>query len=805
MADTVHRRRRPAVSCTLCRRRKIRCNREAPCSNCIRSGSAPCVYDAPPPPRRAAGSNNHNNTAASPWPAAGARPGTRGPAGAGPGSTSVACEVWKQAAPGVATLHSSLSPSAATSASSQQQQQQQPPPPQPVHDVIDEMSSRIAGSFHMAGHGGSKNKPAIPRIVTHKQRTFGQSHWITASLLFWDLIELIEPHLQAGQNNDATAGLRRCKTLARIVKARRAPAWPTVPTPDLPDRRTADALVSCYLRTSERLYRVLHIPSFTRDYEALWTTTHDPATGHFLVQLKLVLVIGTVTHDATFSLRGHATRWIYEAQTWLAEPKFKSRLLTLQSVQTHILLLLAEELVAVGGDAVWIGAGALLRRAVHLGLHRDPSHLPRASLLVTEMRRRLWNTILELNMQFCVAGGTPPGMVLEDFDTLPPGNFDDEQLVGGGSGGGGAAAAGGGKEPSPKPESVYTQTSLALALRRTLPVRLKAARALNNVRSTHGTYEQMLRLDGELRAAYREMGVTLQRYKAPAGTPSSFELRAIDLIMQRYLCFLHIPYIQASLHEKAYAYSRKAALESSMKVWYLVFPPRAAATTTTTTTTPSDNNNNDVDDEDLLARFATNGHGLFRTTVAKVSTVVAKELRMQRLEDTSVILASPASAFHIPLRPDLIAILDASRAWHRRTLESGETNMKGFLLAHAAMSYVDVMARGELPDLAEELVLVMIKAMGESIELSIPILEAEAAKYGPPVVGKDIEALAELGGREKTRGELDGHVIGPVVQGTEISTGGQGGGGGGGAAEGDAGWDFMVSFFFLPCCDSAQC
>jgi len=32
-------------SCTLCRRRKIRCNREKPCSNCRRSRNEACVYE----------------------------------------------------------------------------------------------------------------------------------------------------------------------------------------------------------------------------------------------------------------------------------------------------------------------------------------------------------------------------------------------------------------------------------------------------------------------------------------------------------------------------------------------------------------------------------------------------------------------------------------------------------------------------------------------------------------------------------------------------------------------------------------
>jgi hypothetical protein len=38
-------RRRPAVSCTLCRQRKIRCNRANPCSNCLRSRSGTCTYE----------------------------------------------------------------------------------------------------------------------------------------------------------------------------------------------------------------------------------------------------------------------------------------------------------------------------------------------------------------------------------------------------------------------------------------------------------------------------------------------------------------------------------------------------------------------------------------------------------------------------------------------------------------------------------------------------------------------------------------------------------------------------------------
>ncbi|KAJ1322908.1 aspyridone synthetase trans-acting enoyl reductase [Microdochium nivale] len=739
MTDTVRRRRRPAVSCTLCRRRKIRCNREAPCNNCVRSGNADCIYDGPPPKAMS------TTTAAASSPASSR---TIYPLLRGTVDLSTEHRQPGPTVPGsdLARPLTTPSPSSASNSVSTPHLDSQ------HHGVVEEMTCHLAESFHKLSEAGtpvstssaparSINTTTITRSITHKGRTFGQSHWIGASLLFWDLIELFEPHLTGPgrhDNNAATASLLRCKTLARVIKARRSPPWPTPPTPQLPSRQIADRLVQCYLRTTERLYRVLHVPSFMRDYEAIWSSSSAATEkqASFLVQLKLVLAIGAVTHDATFSLRRDAIRWIYEAQTWLAEPCFKSRMLTLQSIQTHALLLIAQELVDIGGggDGVWVGAGALFRRAVHLGLHRDPAHLPRTSLLVAEMRRRLWNTILELNLQFCMSAGTPPGLALEDWDTLPPGNYNDDQLI--------DSPTAGKLDVEPRPDSCYTETSLARALRATLPVRLAAARALNNIQQPllqqlHGggtgtAYEQTLRLDGELRAAHRELCGTLEGYcrtdaavtaNTEAGAsimPSPFEIRVVDILFQRYLCSLHIPYVVASLAEKGYAYSRKAALEAALRTWYLVYPPGAVTDA----------------DENTLARYTINGHGLLRTTIAMVPIIIAKELCMQRQEDLGTSLSSSSScryrsAMLLPMRPDLIAVLDAATRWHRATLESGETTMKGYLFAHGIAAYVRHMAGGGMADGDEELV----RAIVESFEHSATILEAQVTMYGGSVGG----------------------------------------------------------------------
>lgn len=282
-----------------------------------------------------------------------------------------------------------------------------------------------------------------------------------------DVIEMLEPMLKGGMSN-MLPGLHRAKSLARVIKSQRSPLWPTLPTTDLPPKHICDELINCYQRTIETLYRILHVPSFRRHYDMVWTDGTDRPTA-FLVQLKLVLAIGAILYDEKCSLRAQAIQWIYEAQTWLSSPVFKSQL-GVQYLQMSVLLLLARELADVGGELVWISAGAVMRTAIYIGLHKDPAQLPRMSQLESEMRRRIWNTVLEMNLQFSLVSGGPCLISMEDFTTEPPGNFDDEQLTD--------------TESDVRPANTYTQTSVSIALRKTFTARLAVIKFLNDVAST---------------------------------------------------------------------------------------------------------------------------------------------------------------------------------------------------------------------------------------------------------------------------------------------------------------------------------
>ena len=467
-----------------------------------------------------------------------------------------------------------------------------------------------------------------------------------------------------------------------------------LPEASLPQKDLADKLIECYLRTSETFYRILHIPTFKRDYNALWTSNANPNPG-FLVQLKLVLAIGATVYDEQFSLRTSAIRWVQEAHTWLAVPELKSRL-DIQSLQTNLLMLLARETTQVQKDLVWISIGALLRMGIYVGLHRDPARAPNITTLAAEMRRRLWNTMLEIAVQSSMNSGGPPLISLNDFDTQLPGNFDDEQLMV--------------EDPIPKPENAFSQVSIAIALRKSFPLRLAIVRFLNDI-SSHGTYQETLRLDAELRVSYKALRRTIQELSQGNGTgPPQFAIQMVDFIMHRHHSALHIPFFGLGLHETTYAFSRKVVVETSLKLWCAAHPSSSVAASQNRSAVVSSAPND-------FARLVACGTGFMRTVALQGSLLIGAELRAQLQEEESL---GPAL-----LRPDLLAVLDEAKAWSLQCIEAGETNVKGYLFTNLVAAQVQGLVRG-LGE--EEVAALLVKAIEETEQTASPILEEKAAQ-----------------------------------------------------------------------------
>ncbi|KAF2276998.1 uncharacterized protein EI97DRAFT_466557 [Westerdykella ornata] len=673
--------RRPATSCLLCRKRKIRCNHETPCSNCLRAGNENCVYES------------HNR----PAPVSRARLG----------------RVQGAPVPGHQDFTAASTPSSQSSGLDAEllrlklriqdlEEQLSKLGPRPVNSALESpnsniqtLNSTIGGTFHVHCEGSSLGQQqAIARSVTHKTRLFGQSHWaVNGLLLVRDVFESIDAHSRP-ETTKAWSGIERCKSLARSIKSQRTFSWLSSSTPDLPPKEISDALVDCYVRSTESIHRILHIPSFRRDYDAVWISNMAAADKGFMVQLWLVLAIGAVTYDERFSLRISATRWVCAARSWLSEPKSKSQL-DIQTLQISLLFLVAQERLGMVEDSIWISVGALLRKAIYMGLHRDPAFLPPRTTFAVEMRRRLWNTILEMTLQSSLTSGGPPLISLDDFDTAPPGNFDDDQIMT--------------EDPVPQPPDSFTQVSIAIAFRETFPQRLAVVKFLNDLASPVA-YDKTLQLDAKLRAAYKALVRILLAYSrsTTAPAPSPFEIRMADFIIHRYLLSLHAPYFGAAFSETVYAFSRKVVVESSLKIWRAAYPVTV-------------NNSPDVPEANELQRLITCSSGFYPAGAIHAAFLIAMDLRMQLKEDESL---DP-----VPLRPDLLSVISEAKQWCLQVVEAGETSVKGYLL----MSVIATQIEGLMHRLGEdEITARLIKAVEEVEEKCMPVLTAMASEFHIP-------------------------------------------------------------------------
>ncbi|PHH63750.1 hypothetical protein CDD81_5515 [Ophiocordyceps australis] len=572
-------RRRPALACEQCRRRKIRCDRDSPCGQCIKAQMPSCTYAPTHVPatkalrgkgQRAVGLGHS------------LRPLT---AAEGDGDSCAA-----------ARLASSVSSPKTGSASDSSNVGW-------LVTRVQELEKKLDGVMKLEDkHGGALATPAIsPASTVSKTRYFGSSHWLSVTDLLPREFALL------GQDDAQTSNvyqqLVKCKTLARHIKQNRIrPLSSANIGKHIPPRQVADELVDNYVRTFEGVLRILHVPSFRADYQRYWESP-GAANEAFVIQMQLCMALGSTLHDDLFSMRATAAQWVYEAQLWLLLPPEKSRL-TFSGIQIMCLLVLAKSVCSAGQDLTWTMAGALVRQAMYMGLHRDPRQLGQMTRFRAEMRRRLWATVVELNFQSSFEAGGAPLLSSLEWDTLPPANLNDDQLSDD------MDAADDDAMGPLADENAPTQTSVQIAIVKSLPLRLELLRNANDFRASQ-SYNEMLRHNSELTKACRELSQKLSSLQTKAQTCiTAFHVSMAEMLLYRCFHALHQSVVSKSFDDQRFYFSRKMCLDSALKllhIWGLAGPGCG------------------VLDADLKRIFITGG-GMFRYIPLQAVFFIAVEL-----------------------------------------------------------------------------------------------------------------------------------------------------------------------------------
>lgn len=456
-----------------------------------------------------------------------------------------------------------------------------------------------------------------PQVILNKTRTLRSSHWLGAAdevrptscptrnvpLKICKFAPIVACYAETTGNSVGEASfqsaetkalinrigvlLQKCKDTSRRIKVGRPHDHFSSPELSLTNlsREVADKMVAAYFQSFESTHRILHMPSFMKEYWVFWDHPDSVATD-VRFKILLVIAIGSSLHENTDTgLRDMIYQWVHAAQTWLSGPLKKDRL-EISGLQVYCLTIIARQVFCIGGDLVWMSMGSLVHRAMQMGLHRDPKHIPAMPVLRAELRRRLWATILEMVVQSSLDAAMPPRISFDEFDTEPPSNVDDNEF----------------NESTtvlhPHPRGTFTETSLQLILLDSLPTRLRILQLLNGLHSEL-SYETVLALSSEISDANRTCSNFVKDNELYGVT--AFSRNLLDYLVRRFLIPLHSSFAIKARKNPLFHYSLKVCLDTAMAI---ISP----------------------EPDDGFSRLMAIGGGMFREGIRYAITAISMEL-----------------------------------------------------------------------------------------------------------------------------------------------------------------------------------
>lgn len=207
---------------------------------------------------------------------------------------------------------------------------------------------------------------------------------------------------------------------------------------------------------------------------------------------------------------------------------------------------------------LWIMTGVLVRAAINMGYHRDPSQTPSISPLQAEYRRRVWASVMEMDDMASFVVGFPRMISTTFADTREPSNLFDWEL-----------SAEMDTLPQSRPMSEVTDVTYLI-------YKTRLFRALGRITDfnntpTPGSYEQILDIDNNLKRAYQDLPTNLriQRenwlYMVNGQRATSSHMQ-LEVLYHQGMCQLHRRFVAKGREDPRFKYSRDQCISSALEI-----------------------------------------------------------------------------------------------------------------------------------------------------------------------------------------------------------------------------------------------
>ncbi|KAE9364190.1 hypothetical protein N431DRAFT_354338 [Stipitochalara longipes BDJ] len=515
-----HKRNRTQLSCTNCRHAKLKCDRQKPhCSQCARKGRASlCTF----------------------LPAAQRKPTV---------SMQNRLKHLESLVKGVMTGQS--------------------PSMEPVNgkahhrnEILPSISYSVAAAPVVPDHDADLT--AISSVSSGKvllgsdESTYvGATHW--AAIL--EDIDEMKSYLE-DEDEDEDDEEENLKSYTSLIFNAQTPTTKAQLLAAMPQRPAVDLLVSRYFNSNSPALPIIHRPAFQRNYRKFWADPEEIPVI-FLGLLYSIMIVATMadlglTEDSPVD---HAKT--IEAIQAFRECCIQCMVLSKYTkpgpytLETLFIYMEAEFLLSKDDQVQsFLLVGNAVRLALRMGLHRDSTEVGGGiTPFQGEIRRRLWHHLLQLDLLSSFHIGLPGMIPTIDSDTLPPGNFHDEDFDEDSA-----------VLPPPRPDSEITPMSYSICKSKLCFEAGKIVALANRISLPE--YQEVMKLDWDLQRAYQKVppafvldttGLSITDSRA-----TTIKRFSLAILFHKSRCMLHRKHLMKANQHPEFTFSEQVSLDAAM-------------------------------------------------------------------------------------------------------------------------------------------------------------------------------------------------------------------------------------------------
>lgn len=218
----------------------------------------------------------------------------------------------------------------------------------------------------------------------------------------------------------------------------------------------------------------------------------------------------------------------------------------------------SEALLCKDADiGLWLLLGMLVQLALSMGYHRDPRNFSNISPFASEMRRRVWATLVQMDLRLSSQIGLPRLLKSQQCDTAEPRNLldsdFDETTV---------------ELPPSRPETEVTPVLYALAKNTIDSISGLISDLVADTRDH--SYPEIMELDRKLQEAEASLPPIFRWQPLNQSfmvSPQIVLYRVwLQLAVQRLVIWLHRKYLAPSYAQVRYEYSRNVCVQAAIKI-----------------------------------------------------------------------------------------------------------------------------------------------------------------------------------------------------------------------------------------------